>query len=65
MVWGGGLLPEGVTSVVFHTRDGDIPATITDGRWIYEQQMVSYDMAAEPTSVTLSGPGGTTTITLT
>lgn len=61
---GGGLLPSGVTSVVFHTRDGDIPAAISNGRWLHEQQMVVFDDAAGPTSVTLSGPGGTKTITL-
>ncbi|GAA1389246.1 hypothetical protein [Luteococcus peritonei] len=64
MFYAAGLLPEGVSHVVFNTPDGPLPATVEHGRWIYEQQMVPFRVSAGPVSVTLTGADGSQTIQL-
>ncbi len=54
---GGGRLPAGVTGVTFVSPDGQVPATIKDGRWVHEQLMIHPTPGQTPTSVHLSGPG--------
>lgn len=58
--FGGGTLPSSsITAITFNTPSGGIPARISKGQWVYEQQMAVFDKAQAPTSVTVT-EGGTT-----
>lgn len=70
MVWGGGALPDGVTSVAYTFPDGArVPATTNDGFWA--MQYFSPEaftngnyLELDPIKVTLDGPGGQREVTL-
>lgn len=49
----GGVMTDGVTSIVYHTPAGDIPAMIADGYWCVEYLRVGRTEAA-PTSMRVS-----------
>jgi hypothetical protein len=72
MVWGGGALPQGVTSVTFAFPDGhQEPAITQDGYWVMqyfsEAMFAAKGQSIEeisPIIVRLTGPAGSQTLTL-
>jgi hypothetical protein len=69
-VWGGGALPDGVTSITYTFPDGHHEqATVKDGFWAmqYFSPKAFTDgnyLELDPIKVTLDGPGGQRTVTL-
>jgi hypothetical protein len=73
LVWGGGALPRGVTSVTYTFPDGHIEAALTrNGYWVM-QYLANSPFTQEgqpvdeisPIKVRLSGPAGSRTLALT
>lgn len=62
MIWGGGALPDGVTSVTYVFPDGhEEPAVIRDGFWAmqyFTEEGLDGTDDANPIKVELDGPGG-------